>query len=115
MKDYKPVTTPSDANSKLLKLSDEEFGNVQMEMEGMPYKAAVGSLMYAMVATRPDLTFTVSTVSQFMAKAGPSHWMAVKRILRYLKGSLEFKFSLGGNDISLVGFCDADWADDTND
>jgi hypothetical protein len=115
MEDCKPVATPSDANFKLLKLSDEKFGNVQMEMEGVPYKAAVGSLMYAMVATRPDLTFTVSTVSQFMAKAGPSHWMAVKRILRYLKGSLEFKFSLGGNDISLVGFCDADWAGDTND
>jgi hypothetical protein len=50
-----------------------------------------------------------------MAKAGPSHWMAVKRILRYLKGSLELKLSLGGNDISMVGFCDADWAGDTND
>jgi hypothetical protein len=108
MEDCKPVATPSDANSKLLKLSDEEFGNVQMEMEGVPYKAAVGSLMYAMVGTRPDLAFAVSTVSQFMAKAGPSHWMAVKRILRYLKGSLELKLSLGGNDISLVGFCDAD-------
>jgi hypothetical protein len=45
MKDCKPVVTPSDANSKLLELSDEEFGNVQMEMEGVPYKAAVGSLM----------------------------------------------------------------------
>jgi hypothetical protein len=115
MEDCKPVATPSDANSKLLKFSDEEFGNVQMEMEGVPYKAAVGSLMYAMVGTRPDLTFAVSTVSQFMIKAGPSHWMAVKRILRYLKGSLELKLFLGGNDISLVGFCDADWADDTND
>ena len=115
MEDCKPVTTPSDANSKLLRLSDEEFGNVKMEMEGVPYKAAVGSLMYAMVGTRPDLAFAVSTVSQFMAKAGPSHWMAVKRILRYLKRSLELKLSLGGNNICLVGFCDADWAGDTND
>jgi hypothetical protein len=115
MKDCKPVVTPSDANSKLLKLSDEKFGNVQMEMEGMLYKAAVGSLMYAMVGTHPDFAFAVSTVSQFMAKAGPSHWMAMKRILRYLKGGLELKLSLGGNDISLVGFCDADWAGDTND
>jgi hypothetical protein len=115
IEDCKPVATPSDANSKLFKLSDEEFGNVQMEMEGKPYKAAVGSLMYAMMGTRPDLAFTVSTVSQFMAKAGPSHWMAVKRILRYLKGSLELKLYLGVNDISSVGFCDADRAGDTND
>ncbi len=115
MEDCKPVGTPFDANSKLLKFSDEEFGNVQIEMEGVPYKAAVGSLMYAMVGTRPDLAFAVSTVSQFMAKAGPPHWMAVKRIMRYLKGTLDLKLSLGGNDIALRGFCDADWAGDTND
>jgi hypothetical protein len=115
MEDCKPVTTPSDANFKLLKLSDEEFGNVQKEMEGVPYKTAVGSFMYVMVGTRPNLAFAVSTVSQFMAKAGPSHWMAVKRILRYLKVSLKLKLSFGGNDISLVGFCDADWMGDTND
>jgi hypothetical protein len=110
MEDCKSVATPSDANSNLLKLSDEEFGNVQMEIEGVPYKAAVKSFVYAMVGTRPDLAFAVSTVSLFIAKAGPSHWMAVKRILRYLKWGLEFKLSLGGNDIFLVGFCDADWA-----
>jgi hypothetical protein len=40
---------------------------------------------------RPDLAFAVSTVSQFIAKAGPPHWMAVKHFLRYLKGSLELK------------------------
>ncbi|OAE20919.1 hypothetical protein AXG93_3256s1660 [Marchantia polymorpha subsp. ruderalis] len=115
MEDCKPVATSSDANSKLLKLSDEEFGNVQMEMEGVPYKAAVRSFMYVMVGTRLNLAFAVSTVSQFMAKASPSHWMVVKRILRYLKGSLDFKLFLGGNDISLVGFCDAVWAGNTND
>ena len=43
------MATPSDANSKLLKLSDEEFGNVQMKMEMVPYKAAVESFMYIMV------------------------------------------------------------------
>jgi len=115
MEECKPIGTPSDTNSKLLRLSDEEFGNVQREMEGVPYKAAVGSLMYAMVATRPDIAFAVSTVSQFMAKAGPPHWVAVKRIMRYLKGSLGLKLCLGGKDIALRGFCDADWAGDTND
>jgi len=46
----KPVATPSDVNSKLLKFSDEIFGNVQMEMEGVPYKAAVRSLMLPLEA-----------------------------------------------------------------
>ena len=58
--------------------------NVQRKMEGVPYKAGVGSLMYKMVATRGDIAFVVSTVSQFMSKAGPPHWMPVKRIMRYL-------------------------------
>ena len=115
MEECKPVGTPFDVNSKLLKLLDEEFVNVQREMKGVPYKARVGSLMYAMVATRADIAFAVSTVSQFMSKAGPPHWMAVKRIMRYLKGTLDFKLCLGGKDIVLRGFCDADWAGDAND
>jgi hypothetical protein len=52
--------TPLDVNSKLLKLTEEEFQGIQEEMQGIPYKAAVGSLMYAMV-------------SQFMSRARPSH------------------------------------------
>jgi hypothetical protein len=81
-------------------------------MQGIPYKAAVGSLMYAM-GTRPDLAFVVSMVSQFMSRAGPSHWMAVKRIMRYLKGTLDL--CLGGKGISLRGYCDADWGGDANE
>ena len=49
-KNVKPVGTPLDANLELLKLLDEEFENVQTEMKGIPYKAGVGSFMYAMVA-----------------------------------------------------------------
>jgi len=50
--------------------------------------------MYAMVGTRPDLAFPVSMVSQFMSRAGPSHWMAVKRIMRYLKDTWSRRFNL---------------------
>ena len=83
-------------------------------MEGILYKAGVGSLMYAMVATRADITFTVSTTRQFMLKAGPPHWMPMKHIMRYLKGTLNFKLSFGGKDIALKGFCDTDWTGDAN-
>jgi hypothetical protein len=71
--------------------------------------------MYAMVATRADLAFAISTVSQHMARPGWSHWMAVKRIMRYLKGSLHLKLQLGGQYIKLKGYCDAEWAGDAND
>ena len=73
MEECKPVGTPFDVNSKLLKLSDEKIVNVQREMEGVLYKARIGSLVYAMVATRADIAFAVSTVSQFMSKADPPH------------------------------------------
>jgi hypothetical protein len=115
MEECKPIGTPLDVKGSLLKLSDEEFKEVEEEMKAIPYKAAVGSLMYAMVATRADLAFPVSMVSQFMAKAGPQHWMAVKRILRYLKGTIDYKLCLGGKDIELRGYCDADWAGDVNE
>jgi hypothetical protein len=50
-----------------------------------------------------------------MLKAGPPHWMVVKRIMRYLKSTLDFKLCFGSNDIALKGFCDADWAGVAND
>lgn len=115
MQDCKPIGTPLEANLKLMKLTDEEYAEVEHQMQGIPYKAAVGSLMYAMVGTRMDLAFAVSVVSQHMAKPGPMHWATIKRIMRYLKGSLNHKLCLGGNNIALHGYCDADWAGDTND
>ena len=88
--------------------------NVPREMEGVPYKIRVGSFIYAMVATRADIAFAVSTVSQFMSKADLPHWMAVERIMRYSKDILDFKSYLEGNDIVLKDFCDANWAGDAN-
>ena len=65
-----------------------------------------------MVATRPDLAFAVSVVSRFMSKPGPMHWMAVKRIMRYLKGTLDMRLRIGGQHISIKGYSDADWTGD---
>jgi hypothetical protein len=115
MEDCKPVATPLDANSKLVKLSEEEYAAEAKSMAEVPYKQAVGSLMYAMIATRPDLAYPISVVSQHMARPGSMHWMAVKRIMRYLKGTSDVKLCLGGQDIVLSGHCDADYAGDTSD
>ena len=60
-------------------------------MSKVPYASAIGSLMYAMVCTRPDIARAVGVVSRFMSRfmsrPGKQHWEAVKWILRYLKGS----------------------------
>ena len=115
MEDCKPIGTPLDIKTTLLKLTDEEYDVDAPRMLDVPYKNAVGSLMYAMVGTRADLAYAISSVSQHMAKPGWSHWMAVKRIMRYVRGSLDLKLQLGGSHIELMGYCDADWAGDAND
>ena len=79
MEDCKPVGMPLDPKVALVKATDEEWEQYSREMQGIPYKACVGSLMYAMVATRADLAFAVGTVRQFMSKPGPAQWPAVKR------------------------------------
>jgi len=63
-----------------------ESKKVKEFMSEVPYANAVGSLMYAMVCTRPDLSYSVSLVSRFMANLGKAHWQALKWILRYIKG-----------------------------
>lgn len=76
----------------------------------------MGSLLYLSTATRPDITYAVSNVAKFCAKPTKQHWIAVKRILRYLKGTqkygLLFKTS---TEKDCVGFSDADWGGDLDD
>lgn len=115
MQDCKPIGAPMDPKAKLLKLKKEEFKQCEEEMVGVQYKQAVGSLMYIMVATRPDLAFPQSVVSQHMARSESMHWVAIKRIMRYLKGTMDLKLCFGGNDIALKGYCDVDWAGDASD
>ncbi len=60
------------------------------------YQQVMGSLMYAMFCTRPDLAYPISVVSQHMANPSLEHWITVKCIFRYLQGTLEFKLRFGG-------------------
>ena len=75
------------------------------------YRSAVGALQYTTI-TRPEISFAVNKVCQFMANPLETHWTAVKRILRYLKGSLyqelQLRPAISGQPIPLRGLCDAD-------
>jgi hypothetical protein len=81
-------------------------------MSKVPYASAVGSLMYAMVCTRPDIAHAVGVVSRYMNNPGKEHWMAVKWILRYLRGTTNQALCFGGSNIALQGYVDADMAGD---
>jgi ATP-binding cassette subfamily B (MDR/TAP) protein 1 len=81
------ATTPLPANFRMSRKDSLTPGPKGDHMKSVPYAPAVGSLMYAMVATRPDIAHAVGVVSRFMHNPGGLHWNAVKHIFRYLVGT----------------------------
>ncbi|MCO5588010.1 hypothetical protein L7F22_041964 [Adiantum nelumboides] len=79
-------------------------------MAKVPYSSAVDSLVYAMVATQPDITFAMGVVRKFMANLGRKHWDAVKHLLRYLKGAASKCLCFGNSEVSIVGYTNVDYA-----
>ncbi|KAJ4711603.1 Retrovirus-related Pol polyprotein from transposon TNT 1-94 [Melia azedarach] len=115
MSTAKPIDTPSAANAHLSVAFAPKSVEEKEYMSRVPYTSAVGSLMYAMVCTRPDLAQSVSVVSRFMGEPGKEHWQAVKRIFRYLKGTFDVGLIYRGDTQCLVtGFSDSDYAGDVD-
>ncbi|KAE8665844.1 Retrovirus-related Pol polyprotein from transposon TNT 1-94 [Hibiscus syriacus] len=111
MQDCKPISTPLPINFKLsssMSPSSEE----EMEMSRVPYVLAVGSLMFAMICTRPDIAQAVGVVSRYMANPGKEHWNIVKRILRYIKGTSNVALCYGGSNLLINGYVDSHFAED---
>ena len=79
-------------------------------MSKIPYREAIGSLMWAALAIQPDIAFAVLLLSQFLKNPGEIHWNTVKRVMRYLSGTKNYKLTLGKNCDGLLGYTDADWA-----
>ena len=111
MENCKPVSTPLEPGRKFQQLSpsDEPF-NVHT------YQQAIGCLTYMSTATRPDIAAAVGVLSQYMSRPSKDHWMGVKRVLQYLKGTLQYglKFSAHEEEPELFGYSDADWAGDVD-
>lgn len=84
MQDCKPIDTPVEKNASLSISMSPKTEEEKDKIARVPYASAIGSLMYAMMCTRPDICYVVSLVSRFQSNPGQTHWRAVKRILRYL-------------------------------
>ena len=108
--DLKPSSIPIDPSAPLSKSQSPTKLEDIAKMRNVPYREAVGSLMYAAMGTRPDIAFATSTVAQFNDNPGWTHWEAVKRIYRYLKGTKDLELTYGGDKRGLVGYVDADGA-----
>lgn len=107
MQNANPATTPLDYAVKLSPLSDDEL---QSDIQ-VPYAVAIGSLMYASVRSRPDISFAVQTLSQFTSCPSQTHWTAVKHVMRYLKATHDLGLIYGASsNLALTGYSDADWA-----
>lgn len=110
MQDCNPSKSPMEHKLQLRKNEESEMVNPT------EYRSIVGGLRY-LTHTRPDITFAVGVVSRFMEKPTVKHLQAVKSILRYVKGTLDFglKYSRGKKDINLIGYTDSDLGSDVND
>lgn len=110
----KPVSVPLAAHFRFSASQCPSTNEQKKDMELVPYASAIGSLMYTMVCSRPNLAQAVSVLSRFMSNPGRDHWSGVKWLLRYVKGSLEvgLKFTAGSNKVGITGFVDSDFAGD---
>ena len=93
MQDCKAVSTPVDTSTKLVKAtSDDECIDQQL------YQSAIGSLLHLSVSTKPDITYAISTLARFSSNPTKQHWTALKHILRYLKGTVNYGIKYSKKD-----------------
>ena len=98
----KEANTPYDVSSKLT----ENTGRSVAQIE---YASAIGSLMYAMHCTRPDIAFTVCKLSRFTSNPSVEHWKAIARVLGYLKKTMNLGLLYNKFPAVLEGYTDASW------
>eukprot|EP00253_Pinus_taeda_P007234 PITA_07234 len=117
VKDSRSVKVPIPVG---VRLSTKQCPKTREEEEAMshvPYASAIGSLMYAMVCTRPDIAHVVGVLSKLMSKPGKEHWTTLKRVFKYLRGTSDYGLCYQGRPgldrvLDIHGFFDSDWAGD---
>ena len=110
MQNAKVVSTPLGVHFRLSKEQSPKTEEERAYMAKVPYASAIGSLMYVMVCTRPDIAQAVGAVSRYMNNPGKLHWEAVKWIFRYLRGTMGKALCFKGGYTILTGYVDADLA-----
>lgn len=109
MADCNPISTPMEPGAKLSKYDGGD------RVDASKYRSLVGSLRY-LTCTRPDLSLSVGVVSRFMEEPVYSHWKALKRILRYIRGTESLGlFYSKTKEYKLLGYSDSDWCGDVDD
>ena len=113
MQNSRETATPMAQHFKLSVRQKPQNEREKQEINQIPYANIVGSIMYAMISTRPDLAQAISVTSRFMAEHGKEHWLALRWTLRYLKGAGDYGILFNGKHEEgdpLIGFSDSDFA-----
>ena len=85
-------------------------------MENIPYANAVGSLMYAQVCTRPDIAFIVGVLGRYLSNPGQAHWVAAKKVMRYLQRTKDYMLVYRKmENLEVLGYTDSDFAGCSDD
>ena len=103
-----PVSTPMDGSMKLL----PHEGN---PISQLSYSKMIGSLMYAMTSTRHDIAYAIRKISRYTSNPRPSHWMAIRRVLWYLEGTMSHGLCNSGEHSVLEGYSNASWITNKDD
>ena len=108
---YLPMSQGIHLSKKMSPKTPEE----RNRMSSIPYASAIGSIMYAMLCTRPDVAYALGIVSRFQADPGEDHWKAVKNILKYLRRTKDVFLVYGGPDLKLEAYSDSSFQSDPDD
>ena len=110
-KGYLPIPSGITLSKKDCATTPEE----RERMSRIPYASAVGSIMYAMTCTRPDVAYSLGVVSRYQSDPGEAHWKVVKTILKYLRNTRDQWLIYGEPDLKLVMFTDSNFQSERDD
>ncbi|CAM8901338.1 unnamed protein product [Rhodiola kirilowii] len=103
-----PVSTPMDPSVKLLPNTGETFSLLQ-------YYQVISCLLYAMTSTRHDIAYVVGKLSRYTSNSSTHHWEAIRRVLKYLRGTMNYSLVYAGFPSVLEGYTDASWITNLED
>jgi hypothetical protein len=111
MQNYSPSVAPIIKGDKFSKFQCPKNDLKRVQMKQISYASVVGSLMYAQVCTRPDITFVVGMLGRYQTDPGMDHWKAAKKVLRYLQGTKNYMLTFRKSDnLEVVGYSDSDFS-----
>ena len=107
MTDSNPIYTPMDSKVKLVP-NKEQASKQDIKL----FQAIIGCLLYIVLGTRPNITYSVIKLARYALNPSKDHFIASKRILRYLKATIEYSITYTNSTPFISGFCDSDYVGD---